>query len=290
LSDGSWENILIGLLCIAFVGAFVSALILIRGLYGEYNDPHSTVMGRFFGRELKKFPLFVIIGVAGELIFNTLEFGSAITLEVWHSAEVAKANVIASTANERSKKLQLRTTSLELQIVEGKERIATLETNVANLEIGKKKIEATQTTHGAQIIALERRRIFDTQEKAFRVAAVALPNKKESLFVLFTDGDDESERYAKEIAGLLRDVGFAAAKPKVWHGGPPVKPGVSVCLKNPGDLRIFEALKRVNIATEALKFRKGVPDAPESQYELRDSHPFWCDQGIIFVGLKPALG
>ena len=113
MSFDNWENVLWGAMIVSFVGVFASAIILIRGLVGEYKDPHSAVMITVGAWVLRKYPLLVIIGVAGELLFNTVSFVASITLDVWHSAELAKANQIASAAYKAGNENQERAEKLE---------------------------------------------------------------------------------------------------------------------------------------------------------------------------------
>lgn len=267
---------------LSFVGVFISSAILIWGLVGEYKDPHSSVMITLGAWSLRKFPLLVIIGVAGELVFNTISFVSSITLDVWHSAEVTQINSVASEAYKvgnmarenaagalgRAVTAEFGATAAYRKASEAYERAAKVNERAKDteLEVENLKKENTVLTgrlHDIDILTGDR----DMNEAERGRLKNSLKGRRHEITVVMID-DREAHEYAKKIIAALNAAG-AVVKIESARSSP--ETGVVVCENNREDLRIANALNVAGIVIRRLnqKVKKG----PELCDHSPDSAP-----------------
>lgn len=253
MSFGSWEIILWVIMIGSFAGTVVSTIILIWGLVGEYKDPHSSVMIEIGFGILKKFPSLVIIGVAGELFFNTVTFVSSVVLDVWHSDEVVKAQTIASAAYkvDNEAKVRAETLALEVEVLRGKNDQFELENQLRQKEIDSNQKTLTkdikQTTSTLQAVeGRERPRPISEFDLQKYTKGIGSSLRTVTLIRL---SDPIAGTYATNLGKALQQL-----KPKfaVSFIELPASrfSGVIVCQNGGDDLKVGKALKDANIATD----------------------------------------
>jgi hypothetical protein len=263
---------------VSFVGVVASTIILIWGLVGEYKDPDSSIMVTIGAWVLRKYPLLVIAGVAGELFFNTVSFVSSITLDVWHSAELTEARTIASeaykvgTANqERAEKLEQDNLVLKTELTKTQKELTDSKLALQKqLDSQRGIISNVAASAADRDIGSSQRRSFENNIHGHaRAIVVVLLNER------------EPRAYGTVIANMLTNAHFAVRKIDFIYTSPST--GVIVCENGAADTKLFRALKRAEIATELRHVTtKYVQDHPA---ECQDDSP---DETKIFIGQRPA--
>ena len=268
MSFDIWENILWGVLIVSFVGIFVSTAILIWGLVGEYKDPRSSAKIEIGGRSLKKFPLLVIIGVAGELLFNTTTFVSSITLDVLHSTEVAQANKIASAAykvgNEAVERAE--TLALEVEILKAKN----LEFEDKN-QILQKNLDQSHADLLAALRTMTGDRDMNPADRDKLNSS--LKNKRYGITLVMVELR-EPRRYGLIIRDALEDAGAVV---KLEEEKTSRFTGVLVCEKNARDSALRKALNRAGIEAKSIN-------------QKTEDRPAFCDSPAGIAQPPPPRG
>jgi len=243
LSPTAWENVAFWSVVWSNAGLFAATIILIVGLLGEYNDPESSRAVRVRW-SFTKFEYMVVLGVAGELLFNGLIFASSMTLEVLHSTEVAQINRIASeaykvgnTARENAAFAFGRAVFAELNAGEAYkiageaiERIESLRRENTIL-IGR--------LHGIDVLTGER----DMNDAERARLKASLKGRKHEITVV-TVNDLEANRYAVKIIAALSAAGAIV---KIENTGSLPESGVVVCVNDRDDVRVANALNLAGI-------------------------------------------
>lgn len=281
MSFGSWEIAAFWVLIVSNVGLFVASAVLIRGLVGEYHDPHSTVTLAVGSLVLKKFPLLVIIGVGGELLFNALIFASSITLEVLQSANVENARIEASTANRAAGEANERAGEANKLAGEANERAAKANERADQLENENLKLRQQMAGVGGRISVVENRtadRDIDGDQR--RTIRRHIDGHRRPVTIVRLD-DREAHDFAGKLHKALTAAHFVVTETDFGHTSPLV--GVIVCENGGAEVKLFDALKAADIAAER---------RPSTDKYVQD-HPPECQPDFtrptairIFVGQR----
>lgn len=228
---------------ISEVALLLFGLLLVAGLIGEYRESVK------WKKWVKMFELFVIIGVAGELLADGAIFLFSAHLQTISDTEVAQLNKEAgdarraageaergaAEANQRAKALEVQGETLRRQNLE-------LEIRLAHRHITKEQ-------HDKFVKALE----------PYKGAAVDLVKL----------GDSEAADFANEIVAVLEDSGWNVGLELTGNMSPPR----------------YNLMCSVNESSEAGKalalVLKSLPTA------IVESNPKLALTAAIVVGLKP---
>jgi hypothetical protein len=271
LSLDSWEYALLAVLIVSFVGVFVSALTLIWGLVGEYKDPHSSVMIEIAGRAWKVFPVLVIIGVGGELLFNTGSFVSSMVLEVLHSTAEQKAKKETAQINERAEKLEQGNLGLKKDLADTQRQLADSQREL------QKQIER----QGGRLSTVEEKTADrDISDHQRRIIRGKINGRRRPVTIVRLD-DREAHAYADKLDKALTAAHFAVTKLDFGHTSPLT--GVIVCENGGAEVKLFDALKAADMA----------PERRPSTDKYTQDHPPECQPDFahptairIFVGQR----
>ncbi len=220
------------------IGLLVFGLVLVIGLIGEYGKPKSERWKRL----TDTFELLVILGVIGELAFDGLIFGFSGRLDDIREREIAAINVVASSANERSKILESKNLEqakriIDLEIEFGL-RVPKVEANVGNLQTAVRKSNEREYP-----------REIDQHDLAKATGGLKRSLRSVTLIRL---GDPVAGPYATNLGTALKKL-----KPpfKVNFEDIPSSrfSGVIVCENGEGDRKVGKALERAVIVSEIKK-------------------------------------
>lgn len=102
-------------------------LLLVAGLWGEYLADHKKKEYPFFKKRKRWFEIWVIIGVAGELIADGGIFVFSSHLQTISDLEVAQLHKAAEGLNKEASVARLETRRVELQIMQITNNVASID-------------------------------------------------------------------------------------------------------------------------------------------------------------------
>lgn len=197
------------------IALLVFGALLVAGLIGEYRTADKS-------KWYKRFEMFVILGVLGELLADGGIFLFTSHLEALNAIEVAALNKEAGEARKTASEIASQYKDVDLAIADANARAKAAEAQIAIASA--QAAEANE--RAAKLEAAQSWRVFSPKQAAALTALIkgCPPIATASLLFDSVVGNPEAKRYGDQISAALSKAGVSS----------PLSLGLSTCLECTG--------------------------------------------------------